>query len=92
LFHVWTFAKSKSSVALSIAKLASKGQSEAKRNKASVAVTLYFKMADTGRRTPKRRSVSDRVCSKESTSQPENRRSLRYVKRKEIMPRGETVV
>ena len=50
--------RSKSSVPLFMAKLTSKNQPEAKRNQASVAVTLYFKMADTGK------SESDRVCSK----------------------------
>jgi hypothetical protein len=39
--------RSKSGVPLFVAKLASKNQPEAKRNEASVAVTLYFKMANT---------------------------------------------
>jgi hypothetical protein len=58
--------RSKSSVPLFRAKLASKNQPEAKRNEASVAVTLYFKMADTGKANPlsKSKSESDRVCSK----------------------------
>ncbi|MGB7840085.1 MAG: hypothetical protein WBL40_18435 [Terrimicrobiaceae bacterium] len=58
--------RSKSSVPLFMAKLASKNQPEAKRNEASVAVTLYFKMADTGKANAlsKSKSESDRVCSK----------------------------
>lgn len=39
---------SQSSLPLFMAKLALKSQPEAKRNEASVAVTLYFKMADMG--------------------------------------------
>jgi hypothetical protein len=39
----------KSTLPLFMAKLASKNQPEAKRNEASMAVTLYFKMADTGK-------------------------------------------
>jgi hypothetical protein len=55
---------SKSSLPLFIAKLASKNQPEAKRNEASVAVTLYFKMADTGKANAlsKSKSESDRAC------------------------------
>jgi integron integrase len=58
--------RSKSSVPLFMAKLASKNQPEAKRNEASVAVTLYFKMADTAKANAlsKSKSESDRVCSK----------------------------
>ena len=58
--------RSKSSVALFMAKLASKNQPEAKRNEASVAVTLYFKMADTGKANAlsKSKTESDRACSK----------------------------
>lgn len=56
---------SKSSVPLFMAKLASKIQPEAKRNEASVAVTLYFKMADTkANALSKSKSEWDRVCSK----------------------------
>jgi hypothetical protein len=71
-----------------MAKLASKNQPEAKRNEASVAVTLYFKTADTGKANAlsKRKSESDRVCSREP-NQPESRRSRRRVKRREIMAR-----
>jgi hypothetical protein len=49
-----------------MAKLASKNQSEAKRNEASVAVTLYFKTTDTGKANAlsKSKSQSDPVCSK----------------------------
>jgi hypothetical protein len=49
-----------------MAKLASKNQPEAKRNEASVAVTLYFRMADTRKADAlsKSKSESDRVCSK----------------------------
>ncbi len=45
---------------------ASKNQPEAKRNEASVAVTLCFKMADMGKANAlsKSKSESDRVCSK----------------------------
>ena len=56
-----------------MAKLASKNQPEVKRNEASVAVTLYFKMAAPLHTSP-------------TTT------SLRCVKRREIMSRGETVV
>ena len=57
---------SKSSLPLFMAKLASKNQPEAKRSEASVAVTLYFKMADTGKANAlsKSKSEADRACSK----------------------------
>jgi hypothetical protein len=56
----------KSSLPLFMAKLASKNQPEAKRSEASVAVTLYFKMADTGKANAlsKSKSEADRACSK----------------------------
>ena len=56
----------KSSLPLFMAKLASKNQPEAKRSEASVAVTLYFKMADTGKANAlsKSKTESDRACSK----------------------------
>ena len=49
---------------------------------------FYFKMADTGKAKAlsKSKSESDRVCAKES-NQPESRRSVRCVKRREIVPR-----
>jgi hypothetical protein len=58
----------KSSVPLFMAKLASKNQPEAKRNEASVALTLYFKMADTGKANAlsKSKSESDRVLQQGS--------------------------
>ena len=56
----------KSSLSLFMAKLASKNQPEARRSEASVAVTLYFKMADTGKANAlsKSKTESDRACSK----------------------------
>jgi hypothetical protein len=61
---------SKSSLPLFMAKLASKNQPEAKRSEASVAVTLYFKMADTGKANAlsKSKSEADRACSKGAES------------------------
>jgi hypothetical protein len=55
-----------SNVPLFMAKLASKNQPEAKRNEASVAVTLYFKMAHAAKADAlsKSKSESDHVCSK----------------------------
>ena len=49
-----------------MAKLASKNQPEAKRSVASVTVTLFFKMADTGKANAlsKSKTEADRACSK----------------------------
>ncbi len=57
---------SNSSLPLFVAKPASKNQPEAKRSEASVAVTLYFKMADTGKANAlsKSKAESDRAGSK----------------------------
>ena len=54
----------KSSFPLFMAKLASKNQPEAKRSEASVAVTLYFRMAITGKANAlsKSKTESDRAC------------------------------
>jgi hypothetical protein len=56
----------KSSLPHFMGKLASKNQPEAKRGEASVAVTLYLKMADTGKANAlsKSKTESDRACSK----------------------------
>ena len=56
----------KSSLPLFMAKLTSKNQPEAKRSEVSVAGTLYFKMADTGKANAlsKSKTESDRACSK----------------------------
>ena len=51
-----------------MAKLASKNQPEAKRNEASVAVTIYFKMADTGKAIQKQERIGPRLQQGSPTS------------------------
>ena len=83
----------KSSLPLFMAKLASKNQAEAKRSEASVAVTLTSRWPIRGRQTlyPRARPNRTALAAREPR-QPERRRSLRSVKRREIIPRGKTVL
>ena len=78
---------SNSSLPLFVATLPSKNQPEAKRSEASVTVTLCFKMADTGKANAlsESKTEADRACSP-GAEPAGRRRSLRPVKRREIIP------